>query len=155
MSHDLDVDGPDYLAGLLDDQDPSASIAVGKGITPTRTATFLAAGDISLAAPLLLIRGMIPRGAITIFAGAPGVGKGVAMADIIARGSRGDPMPNGDRLAGPFGTVIVCGAGEDGATDWQLRLVAARADPARYRLVEVTVDDIGDEFAIGPGDLTR
>ena len=117
-----------------------------------RVPRFLSADKISLTPPRMLVRGWIPRGAVTLLAGRPGAGKGIVTADVVARGSRGDAMPNGDRLTRPFSSVIVCAAGEDGATDWRLRLEAAKADPTRYRLVEDTFDDLGYDYAVAASD---
>ena len=122
--------------------------------SPTRKVRVLAPCDVSLAAPSMLVRGWIPRSAVTVLAGQPGAGKGIAVADIVARGSRGDVMPNGDVIARPFKTLIVCGPGEDGAADWKLRLVAARANLQRCWLVESTVDELGYESPICADDLT-
>ena len=43
-----------------------------------------------------LWEGWIPRGAIIVVAGDPGIGKTTAVYDLVARLSRGDPMPDGE-----------------------------------------------------------
>lgn len=149
MSELLD---PAHFDALDDGYEPAAYEALTTD-RPRRQARFLDAAAIDIHPPPMLIRGWMPRGAITIVAGAPGAGKGVVMADLIARGSRGEPMPNGDKLARPFRTVIVAGPGEDSAQDWKLRLVAAGADLTSCKVVEDTEDEAGLIYPIGAPDL--
>jgi hypothetical protein len=95
-----------------------------------------------------LIRGWFPRAEVCIVAGKPNAGKGVVLADIIARGTRGDDMPNGDRLLGAFTSAVVCLPGEDSANEWARRLTVAQALLDRVMLVETTVDDAGGEHPV-------
>lgn len=90
-----------------------------------------------------LIRGWFPRAEVCVVAGKPNAGKGVVLADIIARGSRGEDMPNGDRLLGAFSSAVICLPGEDSANEWARRLTVAGAVLDRVMLVETTVDDVG------------
>lgn len=118
-----------------------------------RVPRFVSAEDVPLSYPRMLVRGWMPAGAITLLAGRPGAGKGVVMADLVARGSRGYTMPNGDRITKPFTTTIVCAPGEDGAEDWKLRLLAANADLKRVRIVEETLDDLAYDYPVRAADI--
>ena len=96
-----------------------------------------------------LIRGWFPRAEVCIVAGKPSAGKGVVLVDIIARATRGDDMPNGDRLLGAFSSAVICLPGEDSANEWARRLTVAGAVLDRVMLVETTVDAAGAEHPIG------
>ena len=95
-----------------------------------------------------LIRGWFPRSEVCIVAGKPNAGKGVVLADIIARASRRDDMPNGDRLVSAFKSAVICLPGEDSATEWSRRLTVTRARPNWVLLVETIADDAGVGHAV-------
>ena len=92
-----------------------------------------------------LIRGWFPRAEVCIVAGKPNAGKGVVLADVIARGTRGEKMPNGDRLLGAFASAVICLPGEDSASEWARRLTVAGAVLDMVMLVEtVTTAERGE-----------
>jgi KaiC/GvpD/RAD55 family RecA-like ATPase len=93
----------------------------------------------------MLIRGWFPRAEVCMVAGKPGVGKGVVMTDVIARGTRTDDMPNGDRIVGSFASAVICLPGEDDLEEWTRRLTVAGARLDQVQLVEKVRDDAGHE----------
>ena len=141
------------MSGLLDDLfDPADGYEAEAfdGLTrerPRRAPRFLTADQLGLHPPTMLVRGWMPRNAVTVLAGPPGSGKGVVVADLVARGSRADQMPNGDTIPRPFRTIIVAGPGEDSAEDWHLRLVAAGAN------VNYTTRSCQTAFGVARGRL--
>jgi hypothetical protein len=72
----------------------------------------------------------IPRGAITILDGDPGLGKSTLMADIAARVTTGNVMPFANNRAEP-GNVILMSAEDHIANTIKPRLEAAGADTQR------------------------
>ena len=96
-----------------------------------------------------LWHGWLPFGKLVSFDGAPGIGKSTLATDLIARASRGGPMPNEDRTFAPVRTMI---AGvEDGWAD----TVRPRLDAAGANLSNVhflTMVKTGASFTI-PGDV--
>lgn len=77
--------------------------------------------------PEWLWKGKIPFGAVTGIGGQGGIGKGLLMADLAARVSRGDVMPDG--TPGPSaGSVVMVTTEDDPNTAESYRLMAAHAD---------------------------
>lgn len=99
--------------------------------------------------------GRIARGAVTIIAGDPGLGKSLIGIKLAATVSTGRKWPCGEGLA-PTGDAIMIFGEDDAATTVRPRLEAAKANLARVHLLW-TVDD----KRTGPrpfsliGDLTR
>lgn len=87
--------------------------------------------------------GVIPKGKMTVFAGAPGTGKGLVSIDVASRASTGKPYP--DQAEGmPLRPAIdVCMmASEDDWKDTILpRLMAVGADLKRIHRARITADD--------------
>ena len=82
--------------------------------------------------------GRIPKGKLTVLDGDPGLGKSAITADLAARISTGQCMPDGS--LGEEGGVVLCSA-EDGLADTiRPRLEAAGGDPSRV-LFLVTIPD--------------
>jgi hypothetical protein len=96
-----------------------------------------------------LVRGWFPLGELSVVGGKAGVGKGIVLADIVARGSRGDEMPNGDRILGWFSSAIITLPGEDTIDEWARRLNVAAARLDRVLLVEKIKDDEGQTRSVG------
>src|SRR5262245_45046987 len=79
----------------------------------------------------------IPRGAITILDGDPGLGKSTLTVDLAARVTRGSempPVPAGSSMVDPAG-VLFLNAEDDPARTIRPRLDAAGADVARVRFL--------------------
>src|SRR5437660_9922117 len=72
----------------------------------------------------------LARGKLAILDGDPGMGKSLLALDLIARLTRGGPMPDGSPLARP-GTAILLSAEDDPADTIRPRAEAAGADLAR------------------------
>jgi hypothetical protein len=86
--------------------------------------------------------GRIPRGKLTVLDGDPGLGKSTVTLDLAARLSTGSPMPDGERLEGSSGVLIL--TAEDGIADTvRPCLDAAGADPARVHVYRAEGDDDG------------
>ena len=51
--------------------------------------------------------GRLPRGKVVVLDGDPGLGKSTIAEDLAARTSTGSPMPDGHRLDGPAGVVLL------------------------------------------------
>lgn len=76
----------------------------------------------------------LPFGKIVSFDGAPGIGKSTVVTDLIARASRGGPMPYEDSRFTPI-TTMIAGV-EDGWSDTvRPRLDAANADLSRVHFL--------------------
>ena len=90
------------------------------------------AGDIAPEARSWLWPGYIPRSALTLLIGDPGIGKSLLVADLAARVSAGRPWPSAagsPSCLPPSGVLLVCP--EDRPADTLLpRLLAAGADLA-------------------------
>lgn len=72
----------------------------------------------------------IPRGALTILDGDPGLGKSTIIADIAARLSRGQSMPDGSAGGAPANTLLISSE-DDAARTIRPRCEAAGADLSR------------------------
>jgi hypothetical protein len=81
--------------------------------------------------------GRIPRGELVLFEGDGGIGKTTVALDIIARATRGRPLPDGSTLGSPLRALIL--AEEDSLSTLKARLIAAEADLARIAFVEYAV----------------
>jgi 5S rRNA maturation endonuclease (ribonuclease M5) len=113
----------DDLTALVIPSGPSTTMPG----TPSRI-TATCAADVAPQAVSWLWPGWLPFGKLVSFDGAPGIGKSTLVIDLIARASRGGPMPNEyERTFDPVRTMI---AGvEDGWADTvRPRLDAANAD---------------------------
>jgi len=92
--------------------------------------------------------GRIPASKVTVLDGDPGLGKSTITLDLAARASTGSPMPDGARLPGPAGVVLL--SAEDGIADTiRPRLEAAGGDCARI----VVVDHVLGDGAARPPEL--
>ncbi len=90
-----------------------------------------------------LWRGRIPLGKLVGLGGDPGLGKTTVMLDLIARLSRGEPMPDGTGGGRPVNSLLL--VSEDGLGDTiKPRLVAARADLSRIKPIEGIDDGKGN-----------
>jgi putative DNA primase/helicase len=94
----------------------------------------------------------IPLGMLTVLDGDPGLGKSTILADLTARLSRGDRMPDGSPGPKASGTVILS-AEDDGARVIRPRLDAARADPHKITFVRVADGDGSREPVITAEDM--
>jgi hypothetical protein len=97
--------------------------------------------------------GRLPKGKLVDLAGDPGVGKSTLLVDVIARLTKGAPLPDGQLPEGPTNGLIL--SAEDGLSDTiQPRLAAAGADLARVRVLHGMTDDDGlpRPWSL-PGDL--
>ena len=96
--------------------------------------------------------GRIPLGKVSVLDGDPGLGKSTLMLDLVARVSRGLPMPDGARGT-PGGAIIL--SAEDAADDTIVpRLQAAGADLSY--VAQVPAMRLADGFErppVLPGDL--
>ena len=82
-----------------------------------------------------LMLNLVPLAELTIVEGPGGVGKTTAMLDIMARLSRGEPMPDGTPPQ-PASNALLIASEEDRVSLLKAKLIAAGADLARIGLVE-------------------
>lgn len=130
--------------GAIDGYQPN-----GHGGTNGLNRTLVQTSDeLDVAPTPQLVRGWFPRAEVCVVAGKPAAGKGVVLADIIARGSRGLNMPNGDRLMKPFMSGVICLPGEDSIQEWARRLTVAEAALDRVLLTESAVNAQGEVRSI-------
>ncbi len=100
-----------------------------------------------------LWRGRIPRGAITILDGDPGLGKSTLTLDLAARVTTARPMPDGTE--GVPGGVVLLSAEDDVARTIVPRLRAAGADCSRVVAFSAVADKDGKEdIPSFPSDLS-
>ena len=99
--------------------------------------------------------GRIPFGKLTLLDGDPGLGKSTLLLDLVARLSRGFPLPGGPvprRLAKPIGTLLL--SAEDGLADTiRPRLETAGADLDRVFALSRVPDSVGGGPISIPRDL--
>jgi hypothetical protein len=110
--------------------------------------TFGSYADVEALDQEWLWEGKIPRGDVTLLGGDSGIGKGFFMADLAARISRGDVMPDG--TPGPAaGHVVMITPEDDASTSTAWRLRSAHADLTMVHDLTMvqgapwTVDDAG------------
>src|SRR5262245_55840965 len=84
--------------------------------------------------------GWIPRGALTLVDGDPGVSKSTLLLDVAARVTTGKPMPECGGKPGETGKVLIINVEDDPRRVLKPRLRAARADLER---VIVPLDESG------------
>lgn len=90
----------------------------------------------------------IYRGVLTVVAGEGGAGKSVALYDILARVTNGDPMPqfgNQPEHKVPRGKVVILSKENDPGSDIKPRLAAAGADMRRVKIIG---RGDGDDFEV-------
>ncbi len=103
---------------------------------PERAAPGQMVSDVEMTEVDWLWPSWIPIGFATVLAGRGGIGKGVLVADLLTRVTRGTSWPDGTHSR-HGGALIIAGAGEDDAAHaWAPRHVAAGADIRRVRVVE-------------------
>jgi RecA-family ATPase len=97
----------------------------------------------------------IPQGLLTLIAGDPVSGKTTVVADLVGRYTTGRPFPDG--AAGADGNVVIFNAEDPKASVMVPRLMLARADLNRIRLVAATTKDADnpqiDRLIALPDDL--
>jgi hypothetical protein len=114
--------------------------------TTQRQAIVLNMAEVQPAPVEWLWRNWIPRGAITLLDGDPGLGKSTAALDIAARVSRGwDMPPTGGAGTREPGNVLVLTAEDDPARTVRPRLDAVEADVGRVCLL-AAIKSGDDEF---------
>jgi AAA domain len=88
---------------------------------------------------------VIPMGKLTLLAGQPGVGKGCATVDIIARASTGAAWPkNVKNTLPPMESLLI--SSEDSASDTLVpRLIAAEADLSKVNIHNHTITAEGEK----------
>jgi putative DNA primase/helicase len=82
----------------------------------------------------------IPLGAITTFAGIPGEGKSLVVADIVSRITRNREFLDAQNPLGETGDVLIIAGEDDPATALVPRLMAAGADISHVHIVQAVVE---------------
>lgn len=97
----------------------------------------------------------IPKGAITVLDGDPGLGKSTLTAELAARVSRGWSMPPlaGGEMVVPPADVLLLNAEDDMARTIRQRLEAAGADLERVHILHAIKDGDTERPPVLPGDL--
>src|SRR5262245_4466592 len=91
--------------------------------------------------------GILPRGKLALLDGDLGMGKSLITIDLIARLSRGGPLPDGTLLSRPH-TSVLLSAEDDAADTIRPRAEAAGADLSRLLLPKIKgrVPRLPDDF---------
>jgi hypothetical protein len=89
----------------------------------------------------------LPRGRVVVLDGDPGIGKSMLTLDLAARLSRGGELPDGQRAARPFVTLLL--NADDGGSD----VVRPRAEGAAADLDRLFVVTAEDEQPTFPDDV--
>jgi hypothetical protein len=98
--------------------------------------------------------GRIPRGAVTVIDGNPGLGKSFIALDIAARLTTGRPMPNeaGEHGREP-GNILILNGEDDLSRTMRPRLDICGADTLRVTSLEGIVDSSGERPPLLPRDM--
>ena len=91
--------------------------------------------------------GYLARGKLALLDGDPGLGKSLITLDLIARLTRGSPLPDGTPAARPITCAILSAEDEPGDT------IRPRAEAAGTDLDRLVLPDPGDRPARFPADL--
>jgi hypothetical protein len=92
--------------------------------------------------------GYLARGKLALLDGDPGLGKSLITLDLIARLTRGSPLPDGSPVARPITCAILSTEDEPGDT------IRPRAEAAGADLDRLVLPDPGDRPARFPDDLS-
>src|SRR5262249_26389086 len=95
-----------------------------------------------------LWRGYLARGKLALLDGDPGMAKSLLAIDLMARLSRGGPLPDGTPVARPCTSILL--SAEDDAAD----TIRPRAEAAGVDLGRLEVPDFGDRVPQFPDDLS-
>jgi hypothetical protein len=95
----------------------------------------------------------VPRAAVTLIDGDPGLGKSTITLDLAARISRGWAMPPGAGVVGPPGNVLLMGAEDDPEFTVRPRLDALGADVSRIYTLDEIVGGKDKRPPVLPDDL--
>ena len=107
-------------------------------------AVFIRPGDVAAEQVQWLWQGYIPRGALTVVDGDPGLGKSTMMMDLAARLTTGAVMPDGSAgLAAPAGILMLC-AEDSISTTIRPRLEQAGAAMARTLILDHLTTPVGE-----------
>jgi putative DNA primase/helicase len=118
--------------------DPEADGAAESALAELRTAVprvaLVCAADVAPEPVEWLWDGFLPFGKLVGYDGVAGIGKSTMVTDLIARASRGGPMPYDDRRFSPV-SVLIAGVEDGWADTVRPRLDAASADLTRVHFV--------------------
>lgn len=92
--------------------------------------------------------GRLPRGALTLLEGDPGLGKSTLACDLVARVSAGRGMPGSDATSSPGTVLWLSGDAESPGATIRPRLEAAGVDPGKVELCETVRGPKGEDAAI-------
>jgi hypothetical protein len=97
----------------------------------------------------------IPRGAVTLIDGDPGLGKSTITLDLAARVTRGWTMPPtvGDKQVAEPAAVLLLSAEDDPDRTIRPRLIAAGADMERIHILSLVRENGEDRPPVIPSDL--
>jgi putative DNA primase/helicase len=93
--------------------------------------------------------GFLPRGKLTLLAGAGGTGKSTIAFSMAATITTGGVWPDGERCAVP-GNVLIWSSEDDPADTIKPRLMAVGADANRYGVITGTIDENNQRDAFDP-----
>jgi AAA domain/Toprim domain len=101
-----------------------------------------------------LWRRRLPMGKVCILEGDPDLGKSTVTADIAARVTRGDFMPDATPMGDSRKDVLLISVEDDPEDTILPRLIAARADVSRVHTLKLAVDDKGNAVPLSfPEDM--
>ncbi len=142
-------DGPDIpLQALLDSAKTAKEEAQPKP-SGKRSVLLLQGTQIVEQAITWLWEGYLPKGKLTLLAGAGGTGKSTLAFHMAATVTNGTQWPDGSACQHP-GNVLIWSSEDDPADTIKPRLMAVSANPARYGVIQGTVDENGEPDAFDP-----
>ncbi|MES2390844.1 MAG: AAA family ATPase [Acidobacteriota bacterium] len=96
-----------------------------------------------------LWEGYLPKGKLTLLAGAGGTGKSTLAFNMAATVTNGTQWPDGS-LCAHAGNVLIWSSEDDPADTIKPRLMAVNADATRYGVIQGTIDENGERDAFDP-----
>jgi hypothetical protein len=151
--YSLSLPDPAALFRAIADQDPTGPppdpavdppTGPPEAGDPRPTARLIRAADIVPRAVEWLWDRRVPRGVLSLWAGAPKLGKSLTTTDLATCVSRGAPMPHGDIPDGPA-SVILMSAEDDPARTIVPRLRAAGANLDKIHILTSVILADGSE----------
>ncbi|AFL87463.1 bifunctional DNA primase/polymerase famiily protein [Terriglobus roseus DSM 18391] len=142
-------DGPDIPLQALLDSATTAKQAIAPKPIGKRAVSLLQGSQIVEEPISWLWEGYLPKGKLTLLAGAGGTGKSTLAFNMAATITNGTQWPDGT-LCPQTGNVLIWSSEDDPADTIKPRLMAVNADQTRYGIIAGTIDENGERDAFDP-----